>query len=389
MNLRPPNSQKVDARPISFVLDDNTSGGEQVSFDLAIRPEDLKRTDPSRMNIQQTLGGAWADNFGPGITQIVISGHTGWRRKQMAQDQLDGGEQFQLLFDTVFTKWHTLRNDAVKAGQNPDLVRLLFVDALDNIVAVVAPTMFTLSRSKSQPLLSKYQIMLMVLTTDIDSGSFLDGIVDNLPGTNDAMQSLGLDSMTASIGRLKDFLGGLRDVVDQTMVLPSREFLIKTIALYEATADAIRTGDEIAASLVGVARMTAQAGANIFRTINAAASLPNLVRTRLMQISSEYTNILCVLSNAVQQQQFYPDYNPLFGSSNCSSTNGGGPMSPLSGVNPFYLYAPNNRQLPVTITSSSNDAFKIINGSDVALAPMSTSQLSGAVRQAADGMVVA
>lgn len=384
--LTPPSSQKADARPISFILDDQSAGSDPISIGLLIRPEDLTRSDPSRMAVQQTLGGAWADNFGPGVPTITISGHTGWRRRLGDRDDLDGGERFQQLFETVFTSWHTLRKDAVKAGNDPDKVRLIFADALDDFVVVVAPTSFVLRRSKSRPLLSQYQITMTVLSDDValsdDDGEFLSEDAD-------ALEASGLDSMFASISELTSYAQDIQSYVDRTLVAPVRDFLTKTTKLYTAVRTAITTGDEIAGSLIAVARMTAMAGVNIFRTIGAIASIPSQIKARLMQVASAYTNIFCVLRNALRQQQFYPDYNPLFGSANCSSTSGGRPLSPLSGVNPFYLYSPTNRTLPVSLTENAQSTLQTMAASDVVLAPMSSDSLLGSLTQISNGMAVA
>lgn len=389
MQLPAPQSQKAGERPISFVLDDGGAAPVR-SVSLAIRPEDLTRADSSRMSVQQTLGGAWADNFGPGLASITISGHTGWSRRLVANDQRDGMERFAELYETVFKQWHTLRNDAVLRGENPDKVRLIFADALDKMAAVVALNGFTLKRSKSRPLLCQYQISMTVLTEDLGVGlSALPGF-GTAAGVLDkkARESLGLDSLTDSIASLTNLLGAVQEFVDRALVDPAREFLKQTVRLYEHVRTAIRTADEIAGSLIGVARMTAAAGMNIFRTIGAITSLPDQARARLMNVASEYGNIFCVLRNALSLQQYVPDYNPLFGSSHCSSTSGGRPVSPLSGVNPFYLYSPSNRTLPVSIASAAQAGLQTMAEADVVLSPMSGTALAGVMSQIIGGLSV-
>src|SRR5277367_3573779 len=82
----PPPSQKVGSAPISFIfIDGSIPAPNTWTLNLVIRPEELTRTDPSRMTVQQTLGGAWADDFGPGLGSINISGTTGWRMNEITQ----------------------------------------------------------------------------------------------------------------------------------------------------------------------------------------------------------------------------------------------------------------------------------------------------------------
>jgi hypothetical protein len=386
---RSPSSQKADARPISFVLDDQSSAGASpVSVNLAIRPEDLSRTDTSRISVQQTLGGAWADNFGAGIPTISISGHTGWKPAATGNDTKDGAERFQWLFENVFEKWHSLRGDAVKAGKNPDLVKLVYADSLDSIVSVVAPMSFALRRSKSRPLLFQFQIALTVLSDDIDA---LDYLTFNSPDpTSDkqALQSAGLDSMVASISQLTSYQQDIQNYIVSTLVAPARYYLQQSVALYNAVNTAVENNDQIASQLIAAARMTAQAGLNVFRTLAAAESASSQVKARLMEVAGAFSNIFCVLGNALLQQQYYPDYDPLFGSSNCSSTSGGRPLSPLSGVNPFYLYSPTSQALPVTLSDSARNTMQTLASNDVVQAPLSQSSIQASLSVIQSGFTV-
>jgi hypothetical protein len=387
MSTSPPSSQKADVRPISFVLDDQATGAPPVSVNLAIRPEDLTRSDSSRVAVQQTLGGAWGDNFGPGIPTITISGHTGWRRNDNSTDDLDGEGRFTQLYQQVFTGWHTLRKVAVQYGQDPDGVQLVFADALDNFAVVVAPLNFTLRRSRSRPLLFQYQISMVVLDQNIDQAAYLQfgGASADLL----SKQALGLDSLSASIDELAGYITNIQNFLDRTIAAPVKAFMFQTQRLFESVKTAIAAGNNVAGTLINVAGMAAQAGINIFRTAAAVSSLTSTVRARLMQVAGAYTNIFCVLKNALNQQIYYPDYTPLFGSSNCSSTSGGRPISVLSGQNPFYSVFPVQQASPFSLTSAAQTNLRVLASSDTVLAPMTTAQLGSAVSAVNEGMAVA
>ena len=79
---------------------------------LSLRPEDLTRSEPSRLTATQTLGGAWLDSFGPGIGEITLAGHTGWRGGFLSS----GEDAFYKLRNTVFANWHKQRKQAVDDG---------------------------------------------------------------------------------------------------------------------------------------------------------------------------------------------------------------------------------------------------------------------------------
>ncbi len=386
MNRSPPASQKADARPISFLLVDQSSTSNAVSSDRAVtlyvRPEELSRTDSSRINAQQTLGTqAWADNFGPGIPIINIAGHTGWRR---GSDDQDGGERFTSLKTQVFDDWHKRRKDAVSAGSDPDNIKLIFADALDGFAVVVVPMSFTLLRNKARPLLYQYRIAMQVVDTNIDQQQYLG--TGSRAGTTSELQASGLDSLIGSINRIEEYAKDVQNFIDRTLAVPVAKFMNQTARVYRAVESAIAAGDNVAESLISVARMSSQAGLNLFRTASAIANLPSHIRTRMMQVAGAYSNVFCVLRNAVNQQLFYPDYSPLFGASNCSSTSGGRPPSPLSGVNPFYYVNPTPPAPPVQATSESQRSMKLLASNDVVLNPMSVPDLRATVSSIVDGV---
>ena len=150
----PPPSQKN--RPIAFRL---TGGGASVQANLALRPEELSRTEPSQLAVQNTLGGAWADSWDRGISTIRLSGTTGWREVGGG-----GGEAaFANLRSTAFQAWHDRRAALIAGGSDPNAVEMVLSDALDNFAVLVAPKVFTLRRSKQRPLLMMYVIELLVL----------------------------------------------------------------------------------------------------------------------------------------------------------------------------------------------------------------------------------
>ncbi len=76
--MRPPPQKN---RPIGFYL---TGGlGLPARVNLPIRPEELTRTETSRLQVNQTLGGAWADSFGAGLAKITNC-RSGSRRRSAA-----------------------------------------------------------------------------------------------------------------------------------------------------------------------------------------------------------------------------------------------------------------------------------------------------------------
>lgn len=388
--IPPPSSQKAADRPISFMLVDPTAPdviSKSRTLTLAIRPQELTRTSPSRLNTSQTLGGAWQDNFGKGIDTILISGHTGWHRSQEGTDTPDGLQRFKSLRATVFDDWHKRKQDAVKAGRDPDQIQLVFSDKLDDFACIVSPQAFVLRRSKSQPLYVQYQITLIVLSDIIDPvNATTPKLITNSPSD---LQAAALKSLGTSTRNLQTYLQDIQNYIDSTLATPVKNFMLTTGKLYDTVSNNINQGSAIADELVHIAHLTAQVGLNVIRTAAAVVGIPSFAKLRLMQVAGEYSNIFCVLRNAFSQQAFYPDYSPLYGSSNCSSTNGGGPPSTFVDTNPFFSVVPANPPLPITIASNALQSMQTLAVNDVVQAPLSTSQLASQLSTINSGMSVA
>lgn len=385
-----PTSQK--ALPVTFLLKDSTTGFSN-SIDMIIRPEELTRTDVSRVTVQQTLGGAWADDFGPGLAQINISGTTGWRGGKGG----DGLAQFAALKTQSFTDWHARRNAAVKSGQDPKGITLTFIDTLDANLDVVIPLNFTLRRSKSRPLLMQFNISMM----SIPSPDF------NGPPAPEKVSG----GLTGLLNSIKNLIGAVNNVVNfaKAQIGQITAFMAQTTSIFQSVTNLIANVQSVPQSLLGPAIAMANAGSTMFATIANTVGLTASQSAAAMSIESDYSNILCLLNNAVNTQQIYQDYTPLYGASNCSSTNGGSQPSPYAGTNPFYAIvgAPQNAPPPlpgaltapvitvptvavpiVTVTPAAQQSLAIINNSDPVLAPVSLETIGTCAASIAAGVSI-
>jgi hypothetical protein len=329
-----PSQQKSDVRPISFVLHNQAKGDAPVKVDLVIRPEDLTRTEPSRITTHQTLGSAWADNFGPGVPTVTISGTTGWG----AGGRPDGVQQFMLLHATVFQRWHAERAAAVNNGLDPDKVKLIFDDSLDVFTWVVTPQSFVLRRNKSRPLLSQYQIALSYLSDDVaetlDALSKLSVLGDNKDNA--------LTSLEASIRTIEKFakdISGAIGAVLGPVQSAFAEFTKLTATVLSTTQRLIKAGmsvvDSALVPLMNIAGNLSRAGANITRTYQSIVSIPDQINARFSRVAAAFNNAACLFENAFRKRKFISNYDDLYGASTCSSTAGGKQVSAYTTENPF------------------------------------------------------
>lgn len=372
-----PTSQKAGVRPIGFMLDDGVTGTLK-QHSMVVRPEDLTRTETSRVSVQQTLdpgNPAWVDNFGPGLPTINISGHTGWR---YVEGQGDGMEQFEKLNQIAFVEWHQRRQRAINWGMDPDLVKLIFADALDDFTWVVVPQNFTLRRSRSRPLLMQYQISLQVVSTDVDVPPLQPAVPPAKPGgsSNDLLADLGLESLADVLANITSLAADIADFVSGTIGALAKGFLELTAKILGVVKRIIGTIkgaiDTVTGAFLDVAVDIMKAGRNLFIAAQSVMSFPDYVKHRFMQVSSAFNAAYCIMKNAFKKRKFYASYGDWYGASTCSSTAGGSPLSPLRNINPFTLLKSNDAA-PFYVSSSAAIAISSAAAMDPVLAPSSYS----------------
>lgn len=364
-----PTSQKY--RPISFVLD---YFGSPIWVPLVIRPEDLTRSEPSRMTVHQTLGKqtvGWVDSFGPGLPTISIAGHTGWRAPVGGSD--DGAAQFVRLHDTVFDLWHKGRQAAIDIGQDPTKVKLLFVDDLDAFAWEVAPISFVLRRSKSRPLLMQYNIQLQAvsLTPEVPFQSLasIGDIFSGLGALGSAMRSI-FNLVGKVVGGIKKFIGGIASAVNGFLKVFNQVLnAVKTVV--GAVVNGVRS---IANGIIGIARSMAAAGRNLFQTIAAIRSIPTEFRQAFSQMAAAFAEVFCIFGNSLKAKgKQFQDYSDVYGASNCSSTTGGRPESAYLESSAFN--AIRQERQPVVLSSEAAASLTVLAKNDPVLSPMSTAEL--------------
>jgi hypothetical protein len=379
--LNPPPSQKPGDCPISFTLDDLTTGAAPVILPLNIRPEELTRTEVSRVSVQQTLGGAFADDFGAGLTQINISGNTGWR----GFNGINGMEFFQQLRAASFTNWHIARNNASIKGYDPNGVQLIFTDALNNTLDVVIPMNFTLRRSRSRPLLCMYQISMIGLG-DIPPPSSGSGFLNSL------VQVLGLQTVVKAITDISGAIINAVNFIEASVLTPIVAFMNTACMVFNEAVAIAETPAALVSLVTGVAQSIATCGFNMFTTLGSVASNAADVTGALMQVQAAFSDISCVFANAIAQGQTYPVYTGLYGASNCSSTvPGSSPQSQytLNGSNPFYDVMGTNAPPPIQVSPAAQTAIQTILYTDPVLSPLTPTQLASLATTITNGISVA
>ena len=386
-----PTDQRAGVRPIAFLL--QKMGGFGTPVTLKIRPEDLTRNEPSRVNVTQTLGRGtqgWVDNFGAGLPSVTISGHTGWRSSAGSGE--DGAQAFETLNTLVQHDYHEAKQAAIDAGLDPSTVKLLFIDMLDGFTYSVTPTQFVLRRSKSRPLLFQYNIALQAVGTGIDNPLMI------LPFSGSF--SMGLGALDSVIGRIEGFAGSVNGWISQAVALKDQvmapiaqtvgTFVNQTARVFRAVQSVIATGENAVSStandLIGIASDLAKVGTNINRTFSDIAGVPAYIQSALGNVSAAYNELYCIFKNSLKKRKTYEDYADMFGASNCSSTTGGSAASIYADTNAFALMQPSRS--PVVLTSGAMSSITTLGNADPVLAPVSLSEMDRHLRIINSGVTV-
>lgn len=379
-----PSSQLARDRPISFLL--QTSGRTVAGpFNLIIRPEVLKRTEPSRLNVQQTLGGAWADSFGPGISVITIQGHTGWR----GGSAKDGEALFQDLRNNTYLAWHAERDAQIKANQDPNRVELVYSDTLNRISVVVAPLQFELQRSKTRPLLQQYQIVMLALRDAnvppaVPSNELL--AVDLPKAQRQALVPQSITALQSSINKIKAISAKIQTTY-KALAQPIVDLADKAAELLQVVHDQVDAiQDTITFPLLQVAGDVQFAANNLTLAVEDGLGGSQQARLNLRRAASTFREAACNLANLADNLGAYLDFSGLEGSSNCSSTSGGSPPSAYADVNVFPIIL--QKTEPFTpLTADAANAVKESNGDIVGLVPLDLSYKMNLARRIAAGVL--
>lgn len=380
MTTPPPDQRQ---RSIGFYLLGSPLGEE--TFEFGLRPEEVSYSEPSRLQINQTLGGAWADAFDRGVASISLAGTTGWRGGYyQSGEELHAG-----LRDTVFTGWHAGRAAAVDAGQDPNDVELWYVDSLNSITARVAPRTFQMRRSKSSPLLMRYNIQLLVLENGDDGVLGFDSIVSAF--TNPlrwllAVTGLGnvLNTINAALARARAAIGAAQAIVSG-FVGAVAGLIGMVVSIADQTVGLFGAVDNL---VLGSAISLCRAATNGFFALASDAHQAVADVLALQTLGSIFLDAACAMQNGFDLISIIPDYRALRGASACSSTSGGDPISVFSAqdVNPFGYITP-AAVPPVVISPDAQTAIVALQGDPLTLMDQPT-QVYGLMDTVRQGVVL-
>jgi hypothetical protein len=124
-------------------------------FYFITNPQGYKVTEKDRIGMQKTLGGTWAENFGPDDKQIVLSGDFGLSKTKIGWDGFDTIRGAKKALTYLRKNFIRLAEKAIDDGAGTNDYYLKFYD-LSDIESyrdgwIVIINSFEITRDKSRP----------------------------------------------------------------------------------------------------------------------------------------------------------------------------------------------------------------------------------------------
>lgn len=209
----PPQSRTSErARQVTAVTLELVNGeqGSPFTYTFNITPQGVDFTMASRANPQQTLGGAYVEEWGEGLAKLVLSGHTGFSLRVPFQGmpEVDGYKAFQDL--KAFLKRYldalTLQRLATEIERKPLTLIAHLWESDDHFEVTLDGDALRVARSDQTPLLFPYTVTFTIL----GPGSASKGLKNTLFGVDPFGIASTLEQAEGELlGAAGDFLGGL------------------------------------------------------------------------------------------------------------------------------------------------------------------------------------
>jgi len=122
---------------------------------MLLNPGDMSMDETPRNAVIQTLGGAYVTDFGQGIPSVTMSGITGYHARQNAVGvQADGYTEWKAFRDKLYRYYVTSKSTQIE---------LYWFNWEDGEYYKVIPQPLRLTRSKTEPLLYRYEFRFVCI----------------------------------------------------------------------------------------------------------------------------------------------------------------------------------------------------------------------------------
>lgn len=223
----PPPSNNFSVLGYSFVLLDENSFPMQ-ELTLAVAPEEFIQIESSTSNVVLTAGDIFTDSFGPGLTQITLSGTFGQRPTgnslfgNSTNQPTSSGQYLVFQLRDMLRKYLDKLNPIITQNPKKNIgTTLQFYNPKDNEFWNIEPigNWFTLNRSKAAPFMYRYK--LSFVCTGKASSASLFGLKDPQAFLrNNVINNISsvYDSVANTISSISSYATGVANVLNEVGV---------------------------------------------------------------------------------------------------------------------------------------------------------------------------
>lgn len=130
-------------------------GKQKYRHTMLVNPQDMSVSEPARVSVQQTLGGAYIANFGQGIHNVTISGTTGYNARINAEGRkTDGYSELQDIRRKLYRDFIRTKSSQLE---------MFWYNWEDQEYYKIYPTNFRVMRNHAEPTLYRYEMSFTTL----------------------------------------------------------------------------------------------------------------------------------------------------------------------------------------------------------------------------------
>jgi len=287
-------------------IDGNLASDNEFIF--PINPEDFSVNYQHRIQVIQTLGDPFIDEFGVGVPTLNMRGTTGWRTRPNIQN-IDGHEAFKKLRRDFINKYFDLRLDRHNSNQDPDDIMLVVINSVDDLAYQIVPVDFKLLRNKSRPLLYQYDLTFKVVADLSDLSRA------QVPTSANTIKSENwLDALETRVSSLVEKVTAFASPVCQAV----GAFLENTVSILVAAKTGVGAVASLISGVIGAIESVLDAVQDTEAFIDDLFLEAIVELNNLTSIIGEFN---CYLSSA-SSDYFIPDFSGVQGITDCAATHG-------------------------------------------------------------------
>lgn len=277
-------------------------------FTFPVNPEDFTLNRQERVQVVQTLGEPFIDEYGRGLPTLTIRGTTGWRMRPTG-DNLDGHDAFLRLHREFLDRYFSERQYKIDSGLDPNDVNLVILNNVDDLSYNIVPQNFRLLRNKNKPLLYQYEITFVVIN-DL-------GTIEPEEGDEDEVKPKSENWLTALTGRAEALIDKVENFASPICNTVAG-FIDSGVTVLEN----VKSGVADVANFINGVSSGIEMVLNTVRNTQAFINdLPIEGILELNELTSVLSEFNCYLQNGIKES-WLPDFSGVCGVSNCATTHG-------------------------------------------------------------------